>query len=534
MKYIDKIKKGAAIVLLGAFSFTSCVNDLDQLPIDPNESTAETVYTTEEGYNQVVAKIYAALALTGQEGPAGNGDVGGIDEGSSSFIRNLWNSQVLTTDEAICAWGDFGISQLNQLQYSAANPFIEGLYYRIYHQVSMANEFLRQSTDEMLASRGQEDLQDKMKVLRAEVRFLRAYAYSCAVDLFGNVPFVLEEDGLGTYLPEQIMRKDLFDWLIEELDAIEGEIGTIGTAAYGRVDEGAVAFLKARLYLNAEVYTGTAMWDKVITETNKVIAGYSLYTGNYQHLFYADNNKADIASGFIFAVPYDGDQMQTYGGTTFLAFSATGGGITPGDVGLSGGWGGNRARPELVDLFATGDLRGEINGTSGTIFDSGQKEIENPAKYDDGFGVMKFKNISSDGNNPANQDFVTTDFPLFRLADAYLMYAEAVVNGSGDANTAVGYINQLRERAFGNASGNITLSNLTADFIIDERGRELFWECTRRSDLIRHGKYTTNEYLWSWKGGVSAGAAVSTTKRLFAIPAKDIGANTKLVQNPGY
>ncbi|WP_075602269.1 RagB/SusD family nutrient uptake outer membrane protein [Saccharicrinis aurantiacus] len=585
MKYIDKIKKGAAIVLLGAFSFTSCVNDLDQLPIDPNESTAETVYTTEEGYNQVVAKIYAALALTGQEGPAGNGDVGGIDEGSSSFIRNLWNAQVLTTDEAICAWGDFGISQLNQLQYSAANPFIEGLYYRIYHQVSMANEFLRQSTDEMLASRGQEDLQDKMKVLRAEVRFLRAYAYSCAVDLFGNVPFVLEEDGLGTYLPEQIMRKDLFNWLIEELDAIEGEIGTVGTAAYGRVDEGAVAFLKARLYLNAEVYTGTAMWDKVITETNKVIAGYSLYTGNYQHLFYADNNKADIASGFIFAVPYDGDQMQTYGGTTFLAFSATGGGISPAEVGLSGGWGGNRARPQLVGLFPTGDNRGTaeervvhsyytfekndslltdtvISGFAGTLWNSAtytekiwdenedgsftfreEKEVEagglleneNPANYTDGYGVMKFRNINSDGANPANQDFVTTDFPLFRLADAYLMYAEANINGGGgDANTAVNYINQLRERAFGDTSGNITLSNLTKDFIIDERGRELFWEGTRRSDLIRFSKYTTNDYLWSWKGGVSNGAAVSTTKRLFAIPAKDIGANTKLVQNPGY
>ncbi len=535
-KYLKYIGKSIAAATIGALCFTSCVNDLDQLPIDPNTSTAESVYTSEEAYEQVVAKIYAALALTGQKGPAGNGDVGGIDEGASSYIRNLWNAQVLTTDEAICAWGDFGISQLNQLQYSAANPFIEGLYYRLYHQISMANEFLRQSSESSLASRGQQDLADKIEELRAEVRFLRAYDYAVAIDLFGSVPFVTEDDGIGTYLPEQVSRKQLFDWVIAELNEIESEITPIGSAQYGRVDAGAVAFLKARLYLNAGVYTGTTMWDDVITETNKIIAAYSLYQGSYQHLFYADNNSTDISSGFIFAVPFDGDKMQTYGGTTFLAFSATGGGISADAIGLSGGWGGNRARPQLIDLFANGDKRGYVDEMDGTFFDSGAKEIENPAKYDDGFGVMKFRNINSDGTTPTNKDFVTTDYPLFRLADAYLMYAEAAVNGAQGSSkaTAVGLINQLRERAFGNASGNITETNLTANFILDERGRELYWECTRRSDLIRFEKYTSNAYLWAWKGGVADGTAVSRTKRLFAIPAKEIGANTKLVQNPGY
>jgi len=535
-RFLKYINKGVTIIAIGGLLFSSCVNDLDQLPIDPNQTTGEQVYQTEEGYEQVVAKIYAALALTGQEGPAGNGDVGGIDEGSSSFIRNLWNAQVLTTDEAICAWGDFGISQLNQLQYSAANPFIEGLYYRIYHQVSMANEFLRQSTDEKIASRGQDDIKDNIHELRAEVRFLRAYAYAIAIDVFGNVPFVTEEDGIGTFLPEQISRKDLFDWVITELNAIESEMAAIATAEYGRVDAGAAAFLKARLYLNAEVYTGTAMWDEVISESNKVISAYTLYANNYQHLFYADNNNPSIASGFIFSVPFDGDKMQTYGGTTFLAFSSTGGGISPEAIGLSGGWGGNRARPQLIDLFANGDKRGYVNGQDGTFFDSGVKEIENPGNYADGFGVMKYRNINSDGSAPNNKDFVTTDYPLFRLADAYLMYAEAAINGGqgGNLTTATNLINELRNRAFGDASGNISQSSLTSNFILDERGRELYWECTRRSDLIRHNKYTSNDYLWAWKGGVASGAAVSSTKRLFAIPAKDIGANSNLDQNPGY
>ncbi|WP_430812095.1 MULTISPECIES: RagB/SusD family nutrient uptake outer membrane protein [unclassified Carboxylicivirga] len=536
MRLLKYISKNVAIAVVSTLMLSSCLNELDQLPIDPTKTTGDQVYQTEEGYERVVAKVYAALALTGQEGPAGNGDVGGIDEGSSSFIRNLWNAQVLTTDEAICAWGDFGISQLNQLQYSAANPFIEGLYYRIYHQVSMANEFLRQSTDDKLAARGQEDIKENIHAMRAEVRFLRAYAYAVAIDVFGSVPFVTEADGIGTYLPEQISRKDLFDWVIDELDAIESDITPIATADYGRVDAGAVAFLKARLYLNAQVYTGTPQWDAVITETKKLIDAYDIYEDNYQHLFYADNNNSSIASGFIFAVPYDGDKMQTYGGTSFLCFSSTGGGISPDAIGLSGGWGGNRARPQLIDLFQAGDRRGYVDGLDGTFFDSGAKEIENPALYSDGFGVMKYRNINSDGSAPSNKDFVTTDFPLFRLADAYLMYAEAVVKEGqgGDKATAVSLINKLRMRAFGNASGNITQSNLTADFILDERGRELYWECTRRSDLIRYNKYTSNAYLWAWKGGVPSGAAVSATKRLFAIPAKDIGANSNLVQNPGY
>jgi len=525
---------------IGALGLTSCNKDLDQLPIDPNQSTDETVYKTEQGYEQVLAKLYAGLSLTGQEGPAGNGDVGGIDEGSSSFIRNLWNAQVLTTDEAICAWGDFGISQLNNLQYSAANPFIEGLYYRTYHMIAVSNEFLRQSTDAKLSERGQDNLKDKMKGLRAEARFVRAYAYSVALDVFGNVPFVDENMGLGSYMPEQMKRADLFEWLINEIDSFEPDLKDANTADYGRVDKGAAWMLKARLYLNAKVYTGTAMYDKVITETEKVNNAYSFFTGNYKEMFYGDNNKIEnpsATSGFIFVAPAHGDKMQTYGATQFLAFSATGGDINPADIGISGGWGGNRARAELVDRFdVAGDQRGLITtDASGMFFETEEKVVSNPNKFTSGYSVMKFRNIKTNGE-PDNMDFVSTDFPIFRLADSYLMYAEAVARGEGgDVNKAVDYINKIRERAFASPSqGQITVSDLTPEFILNERSRELFWETTRRTDLIRFNRYTTSKYLWSWKGGVPNGAAVSTSKRLFAIPAKEMGANSKLIQNPGY
>ncbi|QZT35973.1 RagB/SusD family nutrient uptake outer membrane protein [Halosquirtibacter xylanolyticus] len=557
---IQKIKNiGLGILASTTMLFTSCLNDLDVLPQDPDNVVAQQLYTTKTGYEQVLAKVYAGLSLTGQKGPAGDGDVGGIDEGTSSYIRNLWNAQVLVTDEAICAWGDFGVSELNNLKFSPANPFMEGLYYRLYNEIAMSNEFLRQSTDANLDARGQSNIKDDIKVYRAEARFIRAYSYWVLMDVFGNVPFVTEEMGVGTYLPQQKMRGDLYDWLITEVEAFTPDMLEAMTAPYGRVDKGAAWMLMAKIYLNAEVYKGTSVagnWDKVVEYTTKVNDAYTFYTGSYKHLFYADNNNATVRSGFIFTIPYDGDKMQTYGGTNFLAFSATGGEIAPDAIGLSGGWGGNRARPQLIDRFSTGDFRGYVEpktyktvqqdgkdvevvdkGFAGMFFDSGKKAVDNPAKYSDGYGVMKFRNIAQDPtNSPSNKDFVTTDFPMFRLADSYLMYAEAVVRGAtfGTRTKALELLNKIRTRAYGDASGAVTDTDLNTDFILDERGRELFWECSRRTDLIRFNKFTSSDYVWEWKGGSKSGSGVNRKYRLFPLPGKDVGANTNLNQNSGY
>jgi len=125
---------------------------------------------------------------------------------------------------------------------------------------------------------------------------------------------------------------------------------------------------------------------------------------------------------------------------------------------------------------------------------------------------------------------------LFRLADIYLTYAEAVLRGGtgGDANTALTYINWLRQRAYGDSSGNITGADLNLNFILDERGRELYWEGTRRTDLIRYGLFTSGNYLWPFKGGVEAGTGVDDKYNLFPISATDMVANPNLKQNPGY
>jgi hypothetical protein len=124
---------------------------------------------------------------------------------------------------------------------------------------------------------------------------------------------------------------------------------------------------------------------------------------------------------------------------------------------------------------------------------------------------------------------------MFRLADAYLMYAEAHLRGGGgDVAQALAYVNAIRQRAFGDASGNITEAQLNLQFILDERVRELLWEAHRRTDLVRFGLFTGGGYLWQWKGGILAGRATDTFRDLYPLPASELTTNPNLTQNPGY
>ena len=124
---------------------------------------------------------------------------------------------------------------------------------------------------------------------------------------------------------------------------------------------------------------------------------------------------------------------------------------------------------------------------------------------------------------------------MFRLGDAYLIYAEAFLRGGGGSQqTALYYVNALRVRAYGDSSAVITAPQLTLDFILDERSRELLWEGHRRTDLVRFGKFTGGSYVWAWKGGVQAGAATDSHLDLYPIPSNELIANPKLKQNPGY
>ncbi len=518
--------KNTSLFLVGLLMTLSACTDLELKPL--TGTTAATVYNDPANYKAVLGKLYAGMAVSGQTGPAGNPDISGIDEGFSNYLRQYWKAQELTTDEAVIAWNDGSLPDYHRMTWSSGNEFITAMYNRIFYQVTLANELIRESTDAKLSSRGiSGQSATDIKAYRAEARFMRALSYFHALDMFGNVPFVTEDDAPGAFLPAQTSRSTLFTYVESELKAIENDLIAPGANEYGRADKAAAWTLLAKLYLNAQVYTGTARATDAITYANKVIGAnvFKIET-DYKKLFLADNNTS---KEIIFPVTFDGTRTKTYGGMTFLVHAAVGGSMNPADFGINGGWGGNRTTKNLVNLFVAGDARAMFYSTGQAL------DINDIGTFTDGYAVTKYKNVTSAGvkGSDANGDFPDTDFPMFRLADVYLIYAEAVLRGGtgGDAATALNYVNQLRTRA---KATTITAAALTLDFILTERGRELYWEGHRRTDLIRFGKFTDASYVWPWKGNVKDGRGVEAFRALFPIPAADLVANPNLKQNTGY
>ena len=622
--------------MLLAFALISCESELDKRP--ETELTEDQVFADQASYKEFLARVYAGIAVSGQEGPAGDPDIRGIDEGFSNYLRQFWKHQELNTDEAIIAWNDGTIHDLHNHVWTASNEFIRAMYDRIYFQIGITNQYLRETTDEKLDGRNVDaNIRGEIKNYRAEARFMRALSYWHALDFYGpNIPFVRESDPVGNFFPEPGVGNEIFDFIESELLAIEADLVGAGQNEYGRADKGAAWMLLAKLYLNAEVYTGAAKYSEAMENINKVLsAGYSL-SPEYENLFLADNDWNGAQNEIIFPIRFDGANTLGYGGTTFLTHAAVGGKMNPADYGVDGGWGGLRTTKNMVQLFSGLDteskneaigpvshwglvgsatvngwngpdmsmhqsganqygiyaslVAGEIkfrennswdppnvnlgdNGADGSLEPGGANiaipmdatyyitlntgnntyqitpigdvrgnffteeqnlEIDDPFKFSDGYAVVKFKNLDVDGNPGSSLTFMDIDFPMFRLADAYLMYAEVFVRiGAGDAATARDYINELRERAYGSDAGNISATDLNLDFILDERSRELHWEGHRRTDLIRFGKFTTSG-VWPWKGGVKEGKTTESFRDIYPIPSTDIIANPNLAQNEGY
>ena len=539
MNYIKKIA-----LLIPTLLLIACHDDLDQTPIDPDSFTETNVFANADEAKGALAKLYASLALTGQQGPAGQADITGIDEGTSQYSRLLFSLNELTTDNAVVGWGDPGLPNLHAMNWGAGNDFTTGMYYRLAQEVSFTNSFIENA--QLLNDNAE------VEAYIAEARFLRAFAYFNLMDLFGDVPLVTV---VSTDLPEQSTRSEIFTFVEGELLEIQDQLKESGANEYGRVDRVAAWALLSKLYLNAQVWTGTERYTDAITYAEMAInSSYSINTtdtnGNgsaYDELFLADNNSNGAQNEFIFALNFDGNNSRTYGGTTFLVHAAIGGSMDAFNFGVNGGWSGLRTTKALVNKFDASVTEIDADGNPTAWADSramfytdGQSfEINTIAnQFTDGYAVTKFTNIDSNGaaGSDTGGDFVDTDLPIIRLAEIYLTYAEAVLRGGagGDVNTAAGYINELRARAYGNTSGNITSSALTLDFILDERARELYWEGQRRTDLIRFNDFTTGNYLWPFKGGSRSGTAVDEFRNLFPLPSNIILINTNLTQNPGY
>ncbi|MBC8488988.1 MAG: RagB/SusD family nutrient uptake outer membrane protein [Bacteroidetes bacterium] len=525
--FIFVLFTGVSLVL------NSCVKDLDTKPIDPDEVTSATVFDNPESYTQFLAKCYAGLAIGGQQGGDGMADISGIDGGFSQYLRQYWYHQELTTDEAVIGWDDATIKDFHFQQWGDGDTFIAAMYYRIYYQISLCNEFLRQTTDDLLDERGVSDeWRNKIAFYRVESRWLRALSYWHVLDLFGNgVPFVIESDPIGDFFPPAIAKAELFNFIESELTAIEGSMIEPPHFEYGRADKGAAWMLLAKLYFNAEVYLGVNKYAECITYCEKIINGPYALSPTFQQLFWANNDQdATTIREIIFPIRYNGQKTQTWGGTTFIIAASIGGEMEAQNYGTAERWGGTRTTKEFVALFSDDDSR-EM------FFTEGQNlEIENISTFEEGYAVTKFRNVwyneNGDTISGSSETFMDTDFPMFRLADVYLMYAEAVKRGGGgNEGQAVEYVNDLRQRVGASA---ITAGDMDLDFILDERGRELYWECHRRTDLIRHNKFTGDNYIWAWKGNIKDGRSTDAKYNLFPLPAADVNGNPNLNQNPNY
>lgn len=490
--------------------------------------TGANVFNDPASYRAFLAKLYAGLAVTGQQGPAGRGDIQGIDEGFSHYIRLLWQMQELPTDEAAIAWNDQGVQELNTQLWASSNQFLGAMYGRIFTQVALVNEFLRETSDAKLSARGVTSaLNAEIQQYRAEARFLRALSYWHGIDLFGNIPLVREEDPLGATPPQQSTRAAISEFVISELNAISGRLPLPRQGQYGRADRGAAAMLLAKLHMNSGVYTGTARYAEARAAIESVIdaSGYQL-DDRYRDIFLADNHTSPE---IIFPVPQDGLNTQSWGGTTFLVHAAVGGNMKAADYGIDFGWWGLRVKPQVSALFPAGD------GRQSLFFTNGQSMgINNLTDFRQGFALPKYQNVTSTGAPGSHLTFPDVDYPMFRLGDAYLMYAEAVLRGGGGTRArALQLVNALRTRAYGNTSGNITDAQLTLAFIKDERARELIWEGHRRTDLVRFGQFA-EAGVWAFKGGVAAGRTTESFRNLYPLPASELLANPNLKQNPGY
>lgn len=558
MKHIF-MKTVLAALLMGGVT-TSCINDLNISSIDPQSSSSY-------GDMELLAKIYGTLGLTGQRGPAGNGDISS-DEGESGFYRTTFNLQELCTDECVWAWQtDADIPQITNIEWTSSSPRVQWAFQRLAFDVTLCNFYLTNTEEKA------EDPQ--YKLYRAEVRFLRALHLWYFLDLWGKAPFKTTYDIYE--LPVEKAGKELYDWIDQELTEIEPQMAEVGefnnSSNFGRADRGAAYMLHARLALNSEVYTNGAVKDyqKAIDYCNLLEGKYELstadkngYTG-YEQVFMADNDEnLQAMKEIILPIRQDGVKTKCYSGSNYLVSSTRITGMPY--MGTNNGWSCNFARAALVKKFfsnledcplatekapdnsteadiialdeaagtTTKDVQRKANDDR-ALFYSGCGgglrgiEFEQIASFNSGLSIVKWSNIRTDGAPTSHVEFPDVDIPLIRYAEMFLTRAEAKFRLSGDPQQARADIEVLRSRA-----GASTPATITEQFIIDEWCREFYMEGRRRSDLNRFGLFTGDKYIWDFKGGVAEGKSVANYFKVYPIPADDIRGNENLSQNEGY
>lgn len=516
---LNKYIVAGCIALMGAT--TSCVGDLDLKPNDPNKKLELSTVDEWDGYlGRLYGNLYRDDIISTSDGGAG------------TFTRTHFNLQEITADECFISekWNDPGYQPLNKNTWSADNEWIYAAFAREFFNAKMCAEFIAAMNSEgsaYLQANGYDEAETNSRI--GEAHALRGLAYYYMIDLFGRGPWIDESSTTGA-IPPTYNRSELFDAIVAELVATADMIKPAAQQAYGRITREAAYMILAKLYLNSEVYTGTARYQECANALQKVVGTGLTLAPEYKYLFCSSNDKYVGNGEILLAVPQQQGRMETWGGTTYLTAGCWIETV-PKDVltalNYSGdAWSGLRLRPELSKSLQ-GDPRRLIY--EGTF----QEEIPDLVAYDVnscGYMLIKYTNTTEDdytntaGATNNNTAMSNTDYPVFRLADAYLMLAECQLRGVNC--DGLKYFNMVRERV-----GLSTSGALTESLLLTERMNELYMEGHRRSDLIRFGRYTGNAYVWSWKNGVYEGASIPEYRALYPIPTQYVGT---VGQNAGY
>lgn len=484
---------------------------------------------------------------------------------------NVFSLNETTSDEQVIPtrggdWYDGGKWQaLWQHTWTPTTTTINDAWNDLYNGVGRVN-FALNSLDNL------KEKPDNIANIIAELKVLRAYFYYWAMDLYGNIPLVTSFNTNPDSVTNST-RDAAFKFIEKEIkDNIDLLPANVDASTYGRMTKWAAFSLLAKLYLNAQVYTGQARWADCLKACDSVInAGvYSLSPGYFDN--FSPNNESSVEN--IFVVPFDkinigGNNWENQtlhyqnqinfrlsGGTwngycaaegfyklfdTSSVYSAKGGNIYRTFIDQrSGQWliGQQFSTPYTYPpdknvLYEASDPSLKLTdiGTGlDLVLTPKVEKLSNPASSFRLAGVRNIKYFPEAGT-AGNQ---SNDMVLFRYADILLMKAECEVRLNQNTADALNLVNQVRERAYnGSASHDWTLANLTLDNILNERGRELAWELWRRQDLIRYEIAGGKPYF---------GAARVPDKsqdpdghyRIFPIPAQQISANPNLKQNPGY
>lgn len=610
--------KYIAVIACSLLALASCVKDLETVPLNPWDPTADAVYGNNRiSYVQGLARLYFNFTTNDTT------DLEVSDAGASELIRSFWSCQEVSTDEVKCAWTDSWAKAINTNMYSATdnNDMTYAVFVRTLQGVSYINEYLRQTAPDRLSLRGvDEELKRDIEGFRAEARFLRAYFYWMAMDIFGDVPFTLEKDVFGS-LPDQKPRKEVYEFIVSELEELVADGSAMPEAASNRprADKGSALGLLARVYLNAEVYTGTPAWD-LCRETCKKIYDLQKYSlsNDYASLFRGDNGENPAAyNEFLFSAYYDQDIAHSWGGATYLTCGAA----DPGEIlekldeihdikidtieykkkndynakkghvviykeneevwkydrdsaivrkdtiykhisrlGIGNGWTGlhvhnhfveTHFKPENVVWQGQKDESGnvlvegrDIADSRGYAFHTDRRTTGDFTKLENtffqGWGCWKYNNIP---HNESGFDYwartgspdkaTSIDFPLIRLGEIHLIYAEACIRSGQDIADAQNKMNELASRT---NVAPITLPGAWSDdamqILREERGRELYWEGHRRTDLIRYESYWQSSYPWPFKG--EGGEKFDDHKVLYPLPSSQLKANPNWHNPMGY